>query len=125
MSTNTIVIAGNITADPTIRDGGNGRFVANFTVADTPRHKDQNSGEWIDGEPLFQKVAVWGPAAENVADSLKRGTRVVVTGRLAQRNFQAEGETKTYTEIQADEVAVSLKFATAAVTKNSRNAAAN
>lgn len=120
MNANTITIAGNLTADPAVRDTGEGRYVADFTVADTPRHKDQATGEWVDGEALFQKVAVWGSTAQNVAATLTKGTRVVVTGRLVQKSYTAGGENKSYTEIQADEVAVSLKFATAAITKNSR-----
>lgn len=121
MSINTLVIAGNLTADPTLRQAEPGRFVANFTIADTPRRKDSNSGQWIDGETLYQRVAVWGPAAENIAQSLTRGDRVMVAGRLTHKSYRAEdGQAKEYTEIQADEVAASLTFATAAITKTTR-----
>lgn len=122
MSANTIVIAGNLTADPVLRSTNSGKSVANFTIADTPRYQDSASGEWRDGEPLFQRVVIWGSAAENVAESLARGTRVVVTGHLAARSYDdGNGETKTYTEVVADEVGVSLKFATATPTRTTRS----
>jgi single-strand DNA-binding protein len=124
MSTNAIIITGNITADPELRALPSGTPVATFTVADTPRHQDQNTSEWKDGETLFQRVAAWNDLAHNVAESLHRGDHVTVTGRLVSKSYTAEGgEKRTYTEIRADDVAVSLRFATAAVTKNARKTA--
>jgi single-strand DNA-binding protein len=124
MSTNAITITGNITADPELRALPSGTPVATFTVADTPRHQDQNTGEWKDGETLFQRVAAWNDLGHNVAESLHRGDHVTVTGRLVSKSYTAEGgEKRTYTEIRADDVAVSLRYATAAVTRNARKTA--
>lgn len=124
MSTNAITITGNITAEPELRFLPSGTPVATFTVADTPRHQDQASGDWKDGETLFQRVAAWGDLAQNVADSLQRGTYVTVTGRLQQKSFTPEGgEKREYTEIRADDVAVSLRYATAAIAKKARKTA--
>jgi single-strand DNA-binding protein len=120
MSTNAITIAGNLTTDPELRFTSSGKPVANFTVADTPRHQDPASGEWKDGEALFQRVAVWGEVAENVKDSLAKGMRVIVSGRLVQKSFTKDGETRNYTEIRADEVGPSLKYAKASVSKVAR-----
>jgi single-strand DNA-binding protein len=124
MSTNAITITGNVTSQPELGFLPSGTPVATFTVADTPRHQDQASSEWKDGETLFQRVAAWGDLAQNVAESLQRGTYVSVTGRLLQKSFTPEGgEKREYTEIRADDVAVSLRYATAAVTKNARKTA--
>jgi single-strand DNA-binding protein len=124
MSTNTITITGNVTAQPELRFLPSGLAVASFTVADTPRYQDKDSGEWKDGEALFQRVSVRGELAENVGESLTRGTYVTVTGRLHQRTYTPDGgEKRTLTEIRAEDVAVSLKFATAVVTKNTRKTA--
>src|SRR5271166_1788455 len=118
MSANTLTITGNITADPEIRQTQSGQAVANFVVADTPRHRDTATGEWKDGETLFQKVAVWGDLATHVAQSITRGARVIVTGRLQAKTFVGnDGEKRTYTELVADEVGASLRFATAAITR--------
>lgn len=122
MSTNTIIISGNLAADPELRFTASGKAVANFTVADTPRHQDADTGEWRDGEPLFQRCAAWGPLAENIAESLTRGMSVIVTGRLTQKVYEtSEGEKKGYSEIRVDDLGVSLKRATAAVTKTNRS----
>ena len=94
MSTNAITITGNITADPELRALPSGTPVATFTVADTPRHQDQNTGEWKDGETLFQRVAAWNDLAHNVAESLHRGDHVTVTGRLVSKSYTAEGGEK-------------------------------
>jgi single-strand DNA-binding protein len=124
MSTNTISITGNITADPELRFLPSGLAVASFTVADTPRYQDKGSDEWKDGEALFQRVAVRGELAENVSESLSRGASVTVTGRLHQRSYTADGaDRRTITEIRAEDVAVSLKFATAVITKKIRKTA--
>jgi single-strand DNA-binding protein len=116
-----ITIVGNLTADPELRFTPSGAAVANFTVASTPRTFDRQANEWKDGDTLFLRCSIWREAAENVAESLHRGTRVVVTGRLVQRSWESpEGEKRTVVEMQADEVGPSLKYATAQVTKAQR-----
>ena len=116
-----ITVVGNLTADPELRFTPSGAAVANFTVASTPRTFDKNSNEWKDGEALFLRCSVWRQAAENVAESLSRGTAVIVQGRLKQRSFETkEGEKRTVYELDVDEVGPSLKWATAKVTKASR-----
>ncbi|WP_336157925.1 single-stranded DNA-binding protein [Amycolatopsis sp. VC5-11] len=117
-----ITVVGNLTSDPELRFTPSGAAVANFTVASTPRTLDRQSGEWKDGEALFLRCSIWRQAAENVAESLVRGARVVVTGRLVQRSFETkEGEKRTVVELQVDEIGPSLRYATARVTKVSRN----
>jgi len=116
-----ITIIGNITQDPELRFTPNGAAVANFTVASTPRMYDRNSGEWKDGETLFMRCSVWREAAENVAESLVRGSRVIVSGRLKSRSFETkEGEKRTVMELEVDEVGPSLRYATAKVNKTQR-----
>jgi single-strand DNA-binding protein len=115
-----ITIIGNITADPELRFTPSGAAVANFTVASTPRTFDKNSNEWKDGETLFMRCAVWRDAAENVAESLQRGTRVLVSGRLKSRSYDKEGQKHTVVEMDVDEVGPSLKYATAKVNKTQR-----
>ena len=117
----TITVVGNLTADPELRFTPSGAAVANFTVASTPRIYDQQSGEWKDGEALFLRCNIWREAAENVAESLTRGSRVIVTGRLKQRSFETrEGEKRTVVEVEVDEIGPSLRYATAKVNKASR-----
>ena len=117
----TITVVGNLTADPELRFTPSGAAVANFTVASTPRIYDRQSGDWKDGEALFLRCNIWREAAENVAESLTRGSRVILTGRLKQRSFETkEGEKRTVVELDADEVGPSLKYATAKVSKVSR-----
>ena len=117
----TITVVGNLTADPELRFTPSGAAVANFTVASTPRIYDRQSGEWKDGEALFLRCNIWREAAENVAESLTRGARVIVTGRLKQRSFETrEGEKRTVVEVEVDEIGPSLKYATAKVTKAGR-----
>ena len=119
-----ITVVGNLTADPELRFTPSGAAVANFTVASTPRTLDKQSNEWKDGEPLFLGCSVWRQAAENAAESLQRGMRVIVTGRLKARSYETrEGDKRTVFEIEVDEVAPSLKYATAKVTKTSRSGA--
>ncbi len=119
-----VTIVGNITADPELRFTPNGSAVANFTVASTPRILDKATNEWKDGEALFMRCSVWRQAAENVAESLQRGTRVIVTGRLKQRSYETkEGEKRTVIELEVDEVGPSLKYATAKPNKTSRGGA--
>lgn len=116
-----ITLVGNLTNDPELRFTPSGAAVANFTVASTPRTFDRQSNEWKDGETLFMRCAIWREAAENVAESLTRGTRVVITGRLQSRTFDTkEGEKRTVMEMQVDEVGPSLRYATAKVNKTSR-----
>ncbi len=117
-----ITVVGNLTADPELRFTPSGAAVANFTVASTPRTFDKNSNEWKDGEALFLRCSVWRQAAENVAESLSRGSAVIVQGRLKQRSYETkEGEKRTVYELDVEEVGPSLKFATAKVTKASRS----
>ncbi|AEF38307.1 MULTISPECIES: single-stranded DNA-binding protein [Mycolicibacter] len=117
----TITVVGNLTADPDLRFTPSGAAVANFTVASTPRIYDRQSGEWKDGDALFLRCNIWREAAENVAESLTRGSRVIVTGRLRQRSFETrEGEKRTVYEIEVDEVGPSLRYATAKINKVSR-----
>ena len=117
----TITVVGNLTADPELRFTQSGAAVASFTVASTPRTFDKQSGEWKDGEALFLRCNVWRQVAENVAESLTRGSRVLVTGRLRQRSFETkEGEKRTVVELEVDEIGPSLRYATAKVNKVSR-----
>jgi len=116
-----ITVVGNLTSDPELRFTPSGAAVANFTVASTPRTLDRASGEWKDGEALFLRCNIWRQAAENVAESLTRGARVVVQGRLKQRSFETkEGEKRTVVELEVDEIGPSLRYATAKVNKVSR-----
>jgi single-strand DNA-binding protein len=121
-----ITIIGNLTNDPELRFTPSGAAVANFTVASTPRTFDKQSNEWKDGETLFMRCSVWRDAAENVAESLHRGTRVLVSGRLRSRSYETkEGEKRTVVEMEADEVGPSLRYATAKVSKTSRGGGGN
>jgi single-strand DNA-binding protein len=116
-----ITVIGNITGDPELRFTPSGAAVANFTVASTPRQFDRQSNEWKDGETLFMRCSVWRDAAENVAESLQRGTRVIVSGRLKSRSYDTkEGEKRTVMEMEVDEVGPSLRYATAKVNKTQR-----
>jgi len=116
-----ITVVGNLTADPELRFTASGAAVANFTVASTPRAFDRQANEWKDGEALFLRCSVWRETAENVAESLTKGMRVVVQGRLTQRSYETrEGEKRTVVELQVDEVGPSLRYATAKVTRAQR-----
>jgi single-strand DNA-binding protein len=116
-----ITIIGNLTADPELRFTPSGAAVANFTVASTPRQFDRQSNEWKDGETLFMRCSVWRDAAENVAESLQRGMRVIVSGRLKSRSYETkEGEKRTVVEMDVDEIGPSLRSATAKVNKTQR-----
>jgi len=118
----TITVVGNLTADPELRFTPSGAAVANFTVASTPRIYDRQSGEGKDGEARFLCCNNWREAAENVAESLTRGSRVIVQGRLKQRSFETrEGEKRTVVEVEVDEIGPSLRYATAKVNKASRS----
>jgi single-strand DNA-binding protein len=117
-----ITLVGNLVDDPELRFTPSGAAVANFRLASTPRTYDRQSGEWKDGETLFLTCNVWRQAAENVAESLQRGMRVVVQGRLKQRSYETrEGERRTVYEVEVDEVGPSLRNATAKVTKTTRS----
>ena len=122
----TLTIAGNLVDDPELRFTPSGQPVAKFRVASTPRYRDNSTGEWKDGDRLFLTCAVWRQAAENVAESMTRGTRVIVAGRLRQRSYETkEGEKRTVYELEADEVGVSLRNATAKVAKAARAGTGN
>lgn len=117
-----ITVVGNLTADPELRYTQSGAAVANFTVASTPRTFDKASGEWKDGESLFLRCSVWRAVAENVAETLTRGMRVVVQGRLKQRSYETnEGEKRTVCELEVEEVGPSLRYASAKVNRVQRN----
>ena len=116
-----ITVVGNLTDDPDLRFTPSGAAVANFTVASTPRFFDKQTNEWKDGDALFLRCSIWRQAAENVAESLHRGTRVIVSGRLRQRSYETrEGEKRTVVELDVDEVGPSLKYATAKVARTTR-----
>lgn len=115
-----ITVIGNLTGDPELRFIQSGAAVANFTVASTPRTFDRQTNEWKDGETLFMRCSLWREAAENVAESLTKGMRVIVTGRLVSRSWEANGEKRTVNEIQVDEVGPSLRYATAKVQRTQR-----
>jgi single-strand DNA-binding protein len=117
-----ITVIGNLTGDPELRFTPSGAAVANFTVASTPRTFDRQSNEFKDGDTLFMRCSIWREAAENVAESLTKGTRVIVTGRLVQRSYETrEGEKRTVVELQVDEVGPSLRYASAKVTRTQRS----
>lgn len=113
-----ITVIGNLTADPELRFTPSGAAVANFTVASTPRTFDRQTNEWKDGEALFLRCNIWRDAAENVTESLTKGSRVIVQGRLKQRSYETkEGERRTVVELEVDEIGPSLRYATAQVTR--------
>jgi len=117
-----ITIVGNLVADPELRFTPAGQPVATFRVASTPRIRDAASGEWKDGDSLFLTCNVWRQAAENAAESLQRGMRVIVSGRLRQRNYETkEGEKRTVYEVEVDDVGPSLRNASAKVTRANRS----
>ena len=117
-----ITVVGNLTGDPELRFTASGAAVASFTIASTPRTFDRQTNEWKDGEALFLRCSIWREAAENVAESLTKGMRVVAQGRLVQRSFETrEGEKRTVVELQVDEVGPSLRYASAKVTRNQRS----
>src|ERR1700744_4966675 len=117
-----ITVVGNLTADPELRFTPSGAAVASFTIASTPRTFDRNTSERKDGEALFLRCSIWRQAAENVAESLTRGMRVVAQGRLKQRSFETrEGEKRTVIELDVDEIGPSLKYASAKVNRTQRS----
>ncbi len=113
-----ITITGNLTADPELKFTASGAAVASLTIASTPRTFDKNSNEWKDGDPLFMRATLWRQAAENAAETLTKGMRVIATGTLKQRSYETrEGEKRTVVEMDIEEIGPSLKYATAKVTK--------
>jgi single-strand DNA-binding protein len=117
-----LTVIGNLTGDPELRWTPSGAAVATFTIASTPRTLDRQTQEWKDGEALFLRCSVWRQAAENVAESLTRGSRVVAQGRLKQRSFETkEGEKRTVVELEVDEIGASLRYATATLAKAARH----
>ena len=126
MSGETVItVIGNLTADPELRFTPSGAAVTSFTVASTPRTLDRQSNEWKDGDALFLRCSIWRQPAEHVAETLQRGMRVLVTGRLKQRSFETkEGEKRTVIELDVDEVGPSLRYATAKVNRTQRGSSA-
>lgn len=121
----TITVIGNLTADPELRFTPSGSAVANFTIASTPRTFDRQANDWKDGETLFLRGSVWRESAENVAESLTKGTRVIVSGRLKSRSYDTkEGERRTVMELEVDEIGPSLRYATAKVSRRTQNQSA-
>ena len=121
----TITMIGNLVDDPELRFTPSGAAVAKFRVASTPRYLDRTTNEWKDGESLFLQCQIWRQAAENVAESLTKGMRVILSGRLKQRSYETkEGEKRTVFEVEVDEVGPSLRNATAKVTRTQRAAGA-
>lgn len=117
-----ITVIGNLTGDPELRFTPSGAAVANFTIASTPRTFDKQTNEWKDGDTLFLNCSIWRQAAENVAESLQKGMRVVAQGRLKARSYETrEGEKRTVMELDVEEVGPSLKYATAKVTRAARS----
>lgn len=118
----TLTIVGNLTADPEIRTIGSGATVANFTVASTPRAWNRQMNQYEDGQALFMRCSAWRDMADHIAQSLKKGTRVIVMGRLQQRSYQAQdGSNRTIVELQVDEIGPSLRYAVAAVARQSKS----
>ena len=120
----TLTITGNLTADPDLRFTGTGTAVAAFTVAASRRVYDQASGQWKDGDTLFLRCSAWRELADHAAETLTKGTRVIVTGRLKQRSYETpEGDKRTVYELDADDIGPSLKWATAKIARTSRDKA--
>lgn len=121
MNDTIVTVVGNLTADPELRFTPSGAAVASVTIASTPRIFDKTTGAYKDGEPLFLRGSIWRDAAENVAESLSRGARVIATGRLKQRSFETKsGESRTVIELEIDEIGPSLRYATASPVKANR-----
>lgn len=121
MNHTRVTLIGNLTTDPEMRYTASGAPVANFTIASTPRTFDRNSGQWRDGDTLFMRCSLWQQAAENVAETLQKGMRVVAYGRLVQRRFQTQdGQDRSVVEMQVEDIGPSMRYATAQVTRNPR-----
>lgn len=120
-----ITVVGNLVADPELRFTPSGAAVANFRVASTPRRYDSQTSQWVDGEAMFLSCNIWRQAAENVAETLTKGMRVILQGRLRQRSYESNGEKRTVFEVEVDEIGPSLKYATAQVTRTTSSNAGN
>lgn len=114
---NVVTITGNLVADPELKYPTGDKGVVNLAIAHTPRVYDRDSNGWVDGEPIFIRGSLWGPQAENITNSLSKGSRVIVVGSLKQRSYDSDGKKMTVTELAIEEVAASLKFATVAVSR--------
>jgi single-strand DNA-binding protein len=124
MQDNTVTVTGNLTDEPEVRFTASGTAVANFTIASASRMFDRTTNEWRNGETLFLRCTVWQQSAEHLADSLTKGTRVIVVGQLRQRSFETrDGAKRTSVELIADEIGVSLRYAVAKVTKTAKSTA--
>ena len=123
MANDTVItVVGNLVGDPELKFTASGAAVANFTVASTPRSFDKQSQKFVDGEALFMRCSVWREAAENIVESLTKGTRVIVSGRLKQRSYKTrEGENRTVVELEVDEIGPSLRYATVKVNRAERS----
>lgn len=123
MANDTVItVVGNLVGDPELKFTASGAAVANFTVASTPRSFDKQSQKFVDGEALFMRCSVWRDAAENIVESLTKGTRVIVSGRLKQRSYKTrEGENRTVVELEVDEIGPSLRYATVKVNRAERS----
>ena len=122
----TLTLIGNLTSDPELRFTPSGSAVANFTIASTPRNFDKTKNEFVDGETLFLRASVWREAAENVAESLTKGMRVIASGRLKSRSYETkEGEKRTVIEFEVDEIGPSLRYANAKVNRTQRSGGGN
>lgn len=121
----TVTVIGNLTGDPDLTFLGSGAAVANFVVASTPRKFDKAQDRWVDGEALFMRCSLWRQYAENVAESLTRGTRVIVTGRLVQRSYEKDGQKRSTVELQVDEIGPALRHATVKVNKVDRGSSSS
>lgn len=115
-----LTLIGNLVGDAELRFTPSGAAVANFTIASTPRTFDRQTNEWKDGEALFMRCSIWRQAAENVAETLQKGMRVIAAGNLKARSYEKDGEKRTVMELEVDEIGPSLKFATAQVTRAQR-----
>ena len=121
MSSTTTTIVGNLTADPELTFTASGAAVVNFTVAASDRVMDKATGEWKDGEPTFMRCSIWRTYAENVAESLSKGARVIVTGKLRSRTYETrEGEKRTVVELEAEEIGAAMRYATVSITRRLR-----
>ncbi len=119
----TVTVVGNLTNDPELRFTSSGAAVASFTVASSSRYLDKATNEWKDGDPVYMRCSVWRQYAENVAESLQKGMRVIVTGRLKQRSYETrEGEKRTSLDLEVDDVGPALRYATAKITRVARGA---
>lgn len=118
-----VTVVGTLTADPELRFTPAGKAVSNFTIASNSRKKNQQTGEWEDGDATFLRGSIWGPYAENVAESLKKGLKVIAVGTLKQRSYEKDGQNRIVFELEAEEVGPSLRFATASVARAGQAAA--